>query len=159
MPNGDLRAQIGRAAIAFRGYNVTNLGRSPELLAHARYGPVMADTLRGVSQIASDTLERPIDLVARVRDARESNGLADYAEDVALIVGVELAQLRLLEQFFGITLPQAKMTFGYSLGEVTALIATGVYDVADFLPVPLLMAPECAVLAEDVTLGVLFSRG
>jgi hypothetical protein len=28
------------AAFAFRGYNLTNLGRTPELLAHPAFGPV-----------------------------------------------------------------------------------------------------------------------
>src|SRR4051794_12308882 len=37
----DLKARIGTASFAFRGYDVTNLGRSPELLAHQAYGPVV----------------------------------------------------------------------------------------------------------------------
>jgi hypothetical protein len=33
------REGIRATAFAFRGYNVTNLGRTPELLAHPSYGP------------------------------------------------------------------------------------------------------------------------
>jgi [acyl-carrier-protein] S-malonyltransferase len=83
----------------------------------------------------------------------------DYAEDVALIVAVELAQVRLLEEFFGIRVEQARLALGYSLGEPTALMAAGVFPMADLLRVPLALADDCADLADEVTLGVLFSRG
>src|SRR5947208_8673 len=49
-------ARIGSAAIAFRGYDVTNLGRSLELLDHPVYGPTLADELATASAIASDAL-------------------------------------------------------------------------------------------------------
>jgi [acyl-carrier-protein] S-malonyltransferase len=168
-----LRAHLSTVAFAFRGYDVTNLGRTPELLAHPAYGPVMEAALRRGSEISSDALRRPLDLVARVRECRETKDLATYAEDVALIVVVELAQLQLLEQFFGIALsprPEsrggrnsptggAKLAFGYSLGEASAVIATGVYAMEHLLPVPLSLADDCVALAEDVTMGILFSRG
>src|SRR5438309_1483599 len=80
---------------------------------------------------------RPVDLVARVRDRRETTGLAGFAEDVALIVAVEVAQVRLLGEFFGIPFAGARLAFGYSLGEAAALIAAGVYEMRDLLPVPL----------------------
>ena len=32
---------MDEAAFAFRGYNVTNLGRTPELLEHPAYGPIV----------------------------------------------------------------------------------------------------------------------
>jgi [acyl-carrier-protein] S-malonyltransferase len=156
---GDLPSLMSQAAFAFRGYNVTNLGRSADLLAHAAYGPLVEAHLREASEICAAVVKRPVDLVARVRERRETTGLNDYAEDVALIVAMEIAQLRLLEQFFGITLSQARMTFGYSLGECSALIATGVYELRDLLPIPLAMADDCADLAHDVTLAILFSRG
>jgi [acyl-carrier-protein] S-malonyltransferase len=157
--NGDLRSQLSQAAFAFRGYNETNLGRSPELLAHPRYGPVVETHLREASEICSDVVKRNVDLVTRVRDARETAGLNDYADDVALIVAMELAQLRLLEEFFGIAFSKARLAFGYSLGECSALIATGVYQMRDLLPIPLAMADDCAELARGVTLAILFSRG
>jgi [acyl-carrier-protein] S-malonyltransferase len=78
---------------------------------------------------------------------------------VALIAAVELAQLRLLEEFHGIALPQARFAFGYSLGECVALMAAGVYRMTDLLRVALLVADDCAELAKEVTLAVLFSRG
>lgn len=148
-----------QAAFAFRGYNVTNLGRTPELLAHPAYGEVMAAHLREASQVCADVVKRPVDLVARVREARETRGLGDYAEDVALIVAVEIAQIRILEQFFDISLPQARMAFGNSLGECSALIASGVYAMPDLLGVSLAMCDDCASLAAGVTLAVVFSRG
>lgn len=156
---GDLRSRLSQSAFAFRGYNVTNLGRTPELLAHAAYGSLVEARLREASEICSATIKRPVDLVARVRAGQETRGLGDYAEDVALIVAVEIAQLRLLEEFFGITLPQARYAFGYSLGECAALIGAGVYELADLLRVPLALADDCAALATDVTLAVLISRG
>jgi [acyl-carrier-protein] S-malonyltransferase len=156
---GDLYPPLRKAVLAFRGYNVTNLGRTPELLAHPAYGPIMEAHLREASEIFRATLKRPLDLVARVREGRETRGLHDFAEDVALIVGVEVAQIRLLEEFFGISVNQARFTFGHSLGECGALIAAGVYRFADFLPVPLAMADDCAELAHDVSLAILFSRG
>ena len=163
MPNhtADLGARIAQAAFAFRGYNVTNLGRTPELLAHPRAstGPIVESHLREASDLAAEVLNRPMDLVARVRDRRESSGLVDYAEDLALIISAELAQLRILEECFGIRLSQARVAFGYSLGECAALMATGVFKMTDLLRIPLELADDCAALADHVTLAVLFSRG
>jgi len=155
----NLHPPLKKTALAFRGYNVTNLGRTPELLAHRAYGPIVVAHLREASDIFRATLKRPLDLVARVREGRETRGLHDYAEDIALIVAVEVAQLRILEEFFGMAVSQARFTFGHSLGECGALIGTGVYRFADFLPVPLAMADDCAELAHDVSLAILFSRG
>jgi [acyl-carrier-protein] S-malonyltransferase len=157
--NGAFTSRLSQTAFAFRGYNVTNLGRTAELLAHPVYGGIIENHLHEVSQIASDVVRRPVDLVTRVREARETNGLRDYAEDIALIVAVEIAQLRLLEQFFDASLPQARFMFGYSLGECSALIGAGVYQMADLVRVPLAMADDCADLAHEVSLSVLISRG
>jgi [acyl-carrier-protein] S-malonyltransferase len=155
----DLSSRFGQAAFAFRGYNVTNLGRTPELLAHPVYGGIIAAHLREASLLCADIVKRPVDLVERVRAGRETQGLDEYAEDIALIVAVEIAQLRLLEEHFGITLPQAKSAFGYSLGECAALIGAGVFQMSDLLAVPLALADDCADLARDVTLAILLSRG
>jgi [acyl-carrier-protein] S-malonyltransferase len=157
--HGDLPSLMSQAAFAFRGYNLTNLGRTPELLAHPAYRSVVESHLRQASEICAATLKRPVDLVKRVRDGRETASLADYGEDIALIVSVEIAQLRLLQEFFGVALSQARSAFGHSLGECSALIGAGVYELADLLPIPLAMADDCAGLAQDVTLAILFSRG
>jgi [acyl-carrier-protein] S-malonyltransferase len=154
-----LRSRISNAAFAFRGYNTTNLGRTPALLAHRVYGPVVHRHLAQLGTFAADVLHRRIDLVGRVRDQVETRDLGSYAEDVALIVAVELAQLRLLEEFHGIAIQNANHAFGYSLGEAAALVATGVFEAEQLMLPPLLLADDCAALAESVTLGVLFSRG
>lgn len=154
-----LRAGLGNTAFAFRGYDVTNLGRTPELLEHPAYGPVVEAALVEGSTVCSEVLGMPVDLVDRVRQRRESRGLASYTEDVALIVAVELAQIRLLEQCFGLKLNDAGLVFGYSLGELAVLMATGVYEMRHLLPIPLALAEDCADLARSVTMGVLFSRG
>jgi [acyl-carrier-protein] S-malonyltransferase len=154
----DLKARIGTASLAFRGYDVANLGRTPELLAHPAYGPVMRRHLDLASAVAADTLKRPFDLAARVETRAESN-LGTFAEDLALIVSVELAQLALLDEFFGVSVKGAKQTFGYSLGEMASIVAGGVFSMEELLPVPLCCADDCADLAEETTLGVVFSRG
>lgn len=158
-PLGDFSAQMRSTAFAFRGYNIKNLGRTPELLDHPAYGSIVERCLRDASEITADTLRRPVDLVARVRSRIESDGLRHYPEDVGFILAVEMAQLQLLKEFFGITIDQARWCTGYSLGEAGALIATGVYEMADLLPVPVSLADDSVALAEDVIMGVFFSRG
>jgi [acyl-carrier-protein] S-malonyltransferase len=154
----DLRERLKTGAFIFRGYNVTNLGRSAEFLEHPAYGPIVERHLREMSEITSEAIGEKIDLVARVRQRRESV-LESFGEDVGLIVGMELAQLEILEQFFDVPWNRARIAFGYSLGEVAALIASGVYKAQHILEPPLLMAKECIELARDCTMGVLFSRG
>jgi [acyl-carrier-protein] S-malonyltransferase len=153
----DLKERIGTASFAFRGYDQTNLGRSDELLAHPAYGPVVQKVLDEASRISSETLGRNIDLAARIR-ARGESSLATFAEDVATIVAMEVAQLRLLEQFFGVDVRAAKQSFGYSIGEMTAMILGGVFSMEQLLPIPLGFAHDCAELAADSKMGVLFSR-
>ncbi len=146
------------AAYAFRGYNITNLGRTGELLAHAAYGPIVERHLREASQICAAAVGRSIDLVDRVA-RREETTLETYDEAVTLTVSVALAQLELLKQFFDVEYVHARLAYGYSLGEITALVAGGVMNLEQALAVPLAMAGQCVELAHDVTLGVLFSRG
>lgn len=146
------------AALAFRGYNVTNLGRTPELLSHATYGPTLERRLREASAWCSDCLGRPIDLVARVRDRQEST-LETFAEDLGLITAVSLVHLELLAEFHGFAYRQARIALGYSLGEVTALVAAGVYELDAVLRPLLGFADDAAELARNVTMGVVFSRG
>ncbi len=148
----------GITAFVFRGYNVTNLGRSKELLEHPAYGGVVKKYLAEASEICADAVHEKVDLITRVREERETS-LETYHEAVCLIVGMELAQLRLAEEFFDIRFQRARMAWGYSLGELTAIIAAGVFDVRDALALPLTVSKECVELARNVTMGVLFSRG
>jgi hypothetical protein len=69
-----LKQGIPTAAFAFRGYNVSNLGRTPELLAHASYGPTTASILSEASQTCSEVLGRPVERGTR-RTSRQAFGL------------------------------------------------------------------------------------
>jgi [acyl-carrier-protein] S-malonyltransferase len=156
MPNGTNTFES--AAYAFRGYNVTNLGRTPELLAHRAYGVTVERWLRQASEICADVTRRPVDLVDRVQ-RREETALETYADAIALVVAVELAQLELLQNFFGVAFKDARLAYGYSLGEIAALAASGLFDIGEALKVPLAMAADAAELTYNSTLAVLFSRG
>jgi [acyl-carrier-protein] S-malonyltransferase len=153
-----LEDRLVAAGFAFRGYNLTNLGRTPELLAHAKYGPIVGQYLREASEICASASGQRVDLIERVQSGREST-LETFAEDIGLIIAVELAQLRLLHEFFGVEYTKARLAVGYSLGEVAALCAGGVYEMADVLTPLAGFAGECAELARDSTMGVVFSRG
>jgi len=153
-----LQKRIGTAAFAFRGYDVNNLGKSPELLRHRAYGPVVERFLNEASEICAATIKRNVNLAGRVR-RRAKSTLRSYAQDLSMIVGLELAQLKLLDEFFEVSFRSAQLAFGFSLGEPTALIAGGVYNAEDVLPPLLLLAKDTARLARDVRMGVLFSRG
>ena len=148
---------LGKSAFAFRGYNVTNLGRTPELLQHPQYGPIVERHLRTASEICTDVMNTSVDLVQRVRLEKEPS-LKEYHESIALIVAVELAQIDILKTFFDISLVNANMMYGFSLGELSALTAGGVLTVADTLKIPLMMSKDAADLADNVTLCILFSR-
>src|SRR5262249_14817973 len=102
-------------------------------------------------------VKRKVDLVDRVRRNEETT-VETYDEAISLIVAMELAHLELLETFFDIRYSRAKMAWGYSLGELTAICAAGGFGL-EVLRVPLAIADDCVALAHDVTMGVLFSRG
>jgi [acyl-carrier-protein] S-malonyltransferase len=157
VPNS-LQSKITSTAFAFRGYNVTNLGRTTELLAHRSYGPTVARYLQRGSEICADIINQPVDLVQLV-SRHEEPGMERYAEAVSLIVAADLAQVQLLEEFHGIRYRESKLAYGYSLGELSAVACGGVFDMAEVLSVPVAMATDCAALAENVVMGVLFSRG
>src|SRR5262249_4843674 len=124
MSGAELTRHIESTALAFRGYDVSNLGRSRELLEHERYGPIVARTLDHVSEICSDTIGARTDLAAHIR-AGEKTSLETFPHDVATIVAMELAQLELLEEVFDIPIRRTRLTFGYSIGELSALIFGG----------------------------------
>jgi [acyl-carrier-protein] S-malonyltransferase len=128
------------------------------LLAHAEYGPIVAAYLNRASQVCAEVCQTPVDLVDRVRSRRETT-LEAYSEAIALIVASSLAELAILRECFGIDCTAAKLSYGYSLGEVTAIIAGGVVELEPALRIPLSLAQDCVELAHGVTLGVLFCRG
>jgi [acyl-carrier-protein] S-malonyltransferase len=153
-----LQAKIGTTAFAFRGYNTSNLGRTPEILEHPAYGTTMRRYLTRGSEICAEIIRRPVDLAAAVREQREF-GLDRYAEAIAMIVAADLAQVELLEQFHGVRFAEAKLAYGYSLGELSAVACGGVLTMAEVLSVPVSMAEDAAALSENTVMGILFSRG
>jgi [acyl-carrier-protein] S-malonyltransferase len=153
-----LKDRIKESALAFRGYNVTNLGRSAELLNHSAYGAIVEDHLRRASRVCSDAIGKRVDLVQRVRAARDTT-LKTYPEALALIVAMEIAQIELLREIHGVDYKQGELAFGYSLGEITGLIASCGFEFEEVLRIPLMLAQDTAALAGDITLAVLFSRG
>lgn len=157
MTREQLQAQIATTCFAFRGYDQENLGRSAELLAHASYGPIVRRRLAEATAVAAEVLRRPVDLVRRVEEKRETT-LADYGEACAIIIAMEIAQLDLLREFHGVDYHQAGLVYGYSLGEIGALAAGGVWSLPDAMHIPLALADDCIALAEGCTLGVLFSK-
>ena len=157
MNRDELAEQLPHAALAFRGYNVTNLGRSRELLEHGLYGPTVEKHLRDLSPVTAATLKREVDLVRFVREGKERS-LETYGEALALIVAMEMAQLELLKIHFDIDYSAAKLSFGYSLGEIAALVAGRIMEAAEAIKIPLTLCDDCVALARNVTLGVLFTR-
>jgi [acyl-carrier-protein] S-malonyltransferase len=157
MPNLSLRHRFPATALAFRGYNVTNLGRTGELLANRAFGPSVERQLAIVSAAASDLLRRPVDLVAQVRRGDETT-LETYGEALALVLAVESLQLSLLQEFFDVDPALAKFSFGFSLGEVSAVVHGGILDLTSAFQVLLPLADDCVALAHEATLGVLFTR-
>lgn len=153
----DLKGRLGRVMVTFRGYNTTNLGRTTEMLADARYRDIISACLQQASSHASDILKRPVDLVERV-EQRAASSIASYAEDVAMIVAVELAHFEILKRQLEFDVRQLNGILGYSLGEVTAVIATDVFRYEDVMTPILQMADDAAQLASDVTMGILFTR-
>lgn len=153
-----LKTKIPTSAFAFRGYNTTNLSRTPELLEHPLYGATMRRYLERGSEVCEKYVGRSVDLV-KIVSRREEPGLDNYAEAVALIVAADLAQVDMLEEFHGVRFRDAKLAYGYSLGELSAVSCAGVFSMADVLSVPVAMAADCAAMAHNVTMGVLFSRG
>jgi len=153
----DFRDRIDQCCFVFRGYNTTNLGRSGELLEHDQYGPILEKHLREASDIASARLGTSIDLIDRVRRGEETS-LESFPQAVALIMASEMAQMDILSTFFDIDHASAKLSTGYSLGEITAIVCGGVLPFADALGVLLDFAIDCAELGKNTRMGIVFSR-
>jgi [acyl-carrier-protein] S-malonyltransferase len=67
--------------------------------------------------------------------------------------------MTVLEECFGVPAREARLAFGYSIGELSALVWSDVFKLEQLLPVPLGLCQDCAELANDLTMGVLFTRG
>src|SRR6204780_4479931 len=106
MDNG-LKKRVGNTAFTFRGYNITNLGRTLELLAHPDYGPVVRRHLDDASRICTRITGRKVNLLGRVHRKAKTT-LSSYGQDICLIVAVELAQLQILKEMFDISVADAK---------------------------------------------------
>ncbi len=156
-PSDQLRQQLPRAAFAFRGYNITNLGRTPELWQVEAYRPILEHWLNIGSRVCLQQHGLTTDLVARVVGKLEAD-LDHYAEAIAMIMAVEFAQIELLETVHGIEYKDAKLVYGYSLGELTAVAANQMISPAQAMEVPIALAHDCATLAHDIKMGILFSR-
>jgi [acyl-carrier-protein] S-malonyltransferase len=157
MDIGKLRSCVSSSAFSFRGYDISNLGRSAELLTHPVYGPTLREWLEKADNACAEIRGRKMDLVDRVKEGRETT-LQTYPDAIALLMAVEIAQLRMLREFFGIEYLAAQVAFGYSMGEIAALVASGVLEFEEALQMPLPLVDDSIHLAGDVTLGVLFSR-
>ena len=73
------------------------------------------------SSLCSDALGEKVDLAARLL-AREPSTLSTFVQDIGTVVGMEIAQVRILEEVFDIPVRQARLSFGHSIGELSALV-------------------------------------
>ena len=153
----DLAKGISRSTLAFRGYNVENLGRTPELYAVSEYQPILKRHLDEASEVCSQIVRRDVDLAARIENSIEPT-LDEYAEAISMVLAVEQAQLEILETCHGVNHRDVAFSFGFSLGEISALVAGGTFELQHALKIPLMMSSDGVELARGVTLGILFSR-
>ncbi|MCE9547043.1 MAG: ACP S-malonyltransferase [Planctomycetia bacterium] len=154
----ELKPRLATAMFAFRGYNVTNLGRSAELLAHPAYGATVSKVLAEASAVASEGAHRTIDLASRIRRHEETD-LDSFADAIALTLGMEVAQIALLREFFDVRFEHAQMAMGLSIGEIGAAICAGLFSLDSALRLPVALAADCAELGRDVSMGIVFSLG
>ena len=127
-------------------------------LTHPAFGPIVRATLESASSLCSDALGEKVDLAARIL-AREPSELSTFVQDIGTVVGMQIAQVRILEEIFDIPVRQARLSFGHSIGELSALVLGGVYEMEQLLPVPLSLATDCAELTADTTMGILSVHG
>jgi len=157
MPS-NITNDITSTALSFRGYNLTNMGRTSELLSGAAYRDIVTEELQRFSTVCNEFSDTSVDLVKRV-EQNDEPGLKHYAESIALIVAAEVAQMRLLNEIHQVETSRAQVALGYSLGELTAISFAGIFAIDELVRVPLAMAADSLKLAHDTRMGVLFSRG
>ena len=153
----NLRESLDDTCFVFRGYNTTNLGKTPLLLDSPRYGPIVEKWLKRASEVASDETKTRIDLVARVKQRQEAD-LACFADAVALILATEVAQIECLSTCHSVEYRSSRLAAGYSLGEIAANICGGVISFDEALRVPVSLATDCAELGDSTRMGIVFSR-
>lgn len=145
-------------AVSFRGYNITNAGKTRELLSHPGIGPRLNYWLEEADALVQKLFGKTCHLRQSILDQRPSD-LSTYVEDLAMIVAVELAQWEHMLELLGEHRQKIKVVTGYSLGEVTATIVTELFEFAEALQPVLILGQEAAELAPNVCMGILFSRG
>lgn len=146
-----------RMALAFRGYNITNLGRTREFLADVRFGEFLRIELEYASKLATDFLGFPVDLVATTREGIDLNETR-YGESVAFILAVEFAQFAILRELCGLATERCRLAFGYSLGEIAALVCGGLLPKESAYEIPLRVAGDCHALMANSRLAIVFSK-
>ena len=128
-----LQSKIATTAFAFRGYNIDESGPHARVAwptrRTGRRPPLLAARQRNLRRTSSAGRSTWSSTVSR----RDEPGLDHYAEAVALIVAADLAQVQLLEEFHGVRYREAKLAYGYSLGELSAVACGGVFDMAEVL--------------------------
>ena len=157
-PEPDLHSlDWSKTALAFRGFGVSNLGRTAELWAHDDYRAVLDSSLSTASAVCSEIAGSTVDLTEFVREGQNPD-VENYSAALSFVMAVELAQLKILQELYGIDWTKSQLSCGYSLGEIAALVAGGVFEFDEALRIPLLLAEDCVELSREVTLGVLFSQ-
>jgi [acyl-carrier-protein] S-malonyltransferase len=152
-----LKHQIESCAYAFRCYETENLGRSRELVDHPCYGPLVRDVLRGATREYAEATGQELDLVEYIREGGR-DGVANLSNDNATIMAMRLAQLRILEEFFEVPVERARLSIGFSTGELTSLVFGKVFSAEQMLDVLVPLARDCAELADETRLGILLNR-
>ncbi len=151
-------ATNGKLAVTFRGYNITNAGKTAALLDHPLLGQYLDHRLEQADALCSDVINRHTQIRQDLIDERPSD-LDTYPADLAMIVAVELAHWDALQELLGEQRSNIKVLVGYSLGEVTAAIVSGLIDYEAAMRPVLELSRDAAALADRVTMGIVFSRG
>ena len=148
-----------RIAIGFRGYNISNVGKTRELLDHPLLRDRLRERLRQADQICREAIGLEVNLWQRIAAGIPSS-LETYSEDLAMIIAIELAHWDALLELLGAEEKhRIRVLTGYSLGEVAAIIVSGMMTYEQAVGPVLELSKDAAVLASDITMGIVFSRG